>query len=661
MLIDSIVINNFRQYKGQNKIQFSTNPEKNVTIITGENTCGKTTLVQSFIWCLYGSIDFKDKEILNAEVKDDLLNGSIGSKKEASVGVTLSHNGKDYLIIRRETYELNHLMKILSNQNVYIYEIDQYKSRIPIDEKDFDKIVNDILPENLSDYFFFWGERIEKLSEQKELQGAVKQFLGLDTIDAAIRHLKKAKNKLTRDAATNTNDSAITTLQEKIDGLIEKDKQCDVTIDSCNSNITYYKNEIDRLYKQLTTSENQKLQEKQDEFKQKSKGLEINKKDLENKKNRFNRMFNDANNYVYLFARNEEKHAVELLKNNPEPVIGWNYINVDAINEILKKGKCICGSEFCEGDHLYKNLIEQKKIVAPNVIGGVVNSFVEESERRQNSNLNYYEDIHRVYSEINDVEEIINDLQFDVDALRKYITGKRDMKDISKRYEETQRKLDELNQKLGRLTTEKRNAESEIESGNLQIQNLMEKNKKYKKQRRAIGLMEQVLNVFENDYKNNEQKLKSKLEYYVNQNFCEVYSGTRKIEIDDKYNAIALNKVGDKWIRSETSPGLETVKNFAFIAGLIQCAKEKIIGGDGAETEANPNHYPLVLDAPFSQADEKHIPAISKLIANNAEQIILVVMQKDWNYAKDILNDKVGKSYVLTKDSETHTNIKEEF
>lgn len=140
-----------------------------------------------------------------------------------------------------------------------------------------------------------------------------------------------------------------------------------------------------------------------------------------------------------------------------------------------------------------------------------------------------------------------------------------------------------------------------------------------------------------------------------------MYSGTRKIEIDDKYNAIALNKVGDKWIRSETSPGLETVKNFAFIAGLIQCAKEKIIGGDGAETEANPNHYPLVLDAPFSQADEKHIPAISKLIANNAEQIILVVMQKDWNYAKDILNDKVGKSYVLTKDSETHTNIKEEF
>lgn len=29
MLIESIAINNFRQYKGQNKIQFSTDPEKN--------------------------------------------------------------------------------------------------------------------------------------------------------------------------------------------------------------------------------------------------------------------------------------------------------------------------------------------------------------------------------------------------------------------------------------------------------------------------------------------------------------------------------------------------------------------------------------------------------------------------------------------------------
>ena len=67
MLINSITLENFRQYKGKNQIDFSTSPEKNVTIIIGDNTCGKTTLVQSFIWCLYGKADFKDKIVLNAE------------------------------------------------------------------------------------------------------------------------------------------------------------------------------------------------------------------------------------------------------------------------------------------------------------------------------------------------------------------------------------------------------------------------------------------------------------------------------------------------------------------------------------------------------------------------------------------------------------------
>ena len=34
-------------------------------------------------------------------------------------------------------------------------------------------------------------------------------------------------------------------------------------------------------------------------------------------------------------------------------------------------------------------------------------------------------------------------------------------------------------------------------------------------------------------------------------------------------------------------------------------------------------------------------------------------MEKDWSYAKNIMKKKVGKSYILTKNSETFTTIKE--
>lgn len=659
MLIDSVTLKNFRQYKGVNTIKFSTDKNKNVTVVIGENTCGKTTLVQSFIWCLYGHVDFKDKKILNAEVRDELSDSTVGAIKEASVTVRLSHNNNNYLIERKELNRVGENKRITSEQKFKIFEVDLYGNTKPLETDDYDTIISDILPENLSDYFFFWGERIEKLAEKKELSGAVKQFLGLDTIDAAIRHLEKAVSRLTRDAGSGMNDVEIDKYNKKIQELEHKNSELDNEIDSCKQNIKHYKEQAEKYYAQLTTSENQLLQAKQNEYKDKSKILEIKKNDLAKARTIFTKHFNDSSNYVYFLANISEKKAVELLKRNPEPVIGWNFIDLNAINEIIKRKRCVCGNEFCIGDETYNYLIEQRKLVAPNVIGGVINSFVEESERRNIFNNQYYNLIHNDIKNINALNDEIVDLDYEVNQLKKYITGKADMKPIHHRYKEANKKVEDYNIRLGGLEASKNRNNSDIARCTNNIRILMDRNKKYNKQVRAIKYAQNVLEVFREDYTKNESTLKSKLETYVNKNFDEVYSGDRKIRIDDKYNAVAFNKVGDSWISSESSPGLETVKNFAFIAGLVQCAKEKIIGADGTETEANSNSYPLVLDAPFSQADEKHVPAISKLISNNAEQIILVVMKKDWNYAKDVLNDKVGKSYTLEKMTETHTFIRE--
>ena len=44
MLIKSLKLKNFRQFKGDININFSYDSQKNVTIILGDNTYGKTTL-----------------------------------------------------------------------------------------------------------------------------------------------------------------------------------------------------------------------------------------------------------------------------------------------------------------------------------------------------------------------------------------------------------------------------------------------------------------------------------------------------------------------------------------------------------------------------------------------------------------------------------------
>ena len=661
MLLQSITLENFRQYKGLQTINFSTDKNENVTVILGQNTNGKTTLVQSFIWCLYGKTEFKDKEILNAEVKDDIISGRLNGAN-AGIRIKLTHDDKNYLIERKENYSVGSPKKLVGSQSFKIYEGDSAGNYFPIDntKDEYSIIIKGIMPENLAEYFFFWGERIEKLSEKKSLSEAVQQIIGLDTINNAIKHLSTAIKRMTNEGVSGSSDEIIEGYRRQ-EKLIEKQReQILLQIESQEKNRDYNDEMAKKYFAELTTSENKDLQKKQNEFKEKTNRLNQATKDLGAAKDKFNKYLNDPANYIYYYSNDLATKAVQILKDNPEPIIGWNYIDLNAINEILERGKCICGREFEKDDDVYKHLIGQRNVVAPNVVGGVINSFIEAHERRPTFNERYYDLIHDEYRKISELNDEIVDLQYDVDALNKAITNKTDLQLVSKRYNDAQAKSREAHAALGRLNQELNQKDAEATRIQNNIQSQMAKNKKYLKQARQIEFAKQVLDSFNKDYENGKSELKERLVLYVNQNFDEVYSGERRIVIDDSYNAVAVNKVGERWIKSETSPGLETVKNFAFITGLVKCAKDKIFTDYENKDQTNTNVYPLVLDAPFSQADENHVPAISKLISDNAEQIILVVMEKDWNYAKDILDDKVGRFYRLEKLTETNTKVREE-
>ena len=54
MIIKEIELNNFRIYKGVNRISLSPKDDKNIVIVSGQNGFGKTTFLMSLVWCLYG-------------------------------------------------------------------------------------------------------------------------------------------------------------------------------------------------------------------------------------------------------------------------------------------------------------------------------------------------------------------------------------------------------------------------------------------------------------------------------------------------------------------------------------------------------------------------------------------------------------------------------
>ena len=54
MLIEKIILNNYRLYEGENTVRFEFDENKNIYLICGENGFGKTTFLHALLWCLYG-------------------------------------------------------------------------------------------------------------------------------------------------------------------------------------------------------------------------------------------------------------------------------------------------------------------------------------------------------------------------------------------------------------------------------------------------------------------------------------------------------------------------------------------------------------------------------------------------------------------------------
>jgi len=56
MKLQRIKLSNFRQFYGTQTLEIAGHTDKNVTLVHAENGVGKTTLLNSILWCFYGEV-----------------------------------------------------------------------------------------------------------------------------------------------------------------------------------------------------------------------------------------------------------------------------------------------------------------------------------------------------------------------------------------------------------------------------------------------------------------------------------------------------------------------------------------------------------------------------------------------------------------------------
>lgn len=663
MIIRSIKLINYRQYKST-KIEFSVDPDKNITVVIGDNTSGKTTLVNAFLWGLYKTNDWDDKILLNREVARSMIPGS---SAETKVVIELDHKDASYTITTKEEYycSLTGDIRVKTKASSHVVKSTPDGTYV-IPSIKVDDEINSILSPSLKEYFFFDGEHnsIESVGKKKNLTESVSDLMGLKRLEQLKEYydpnksesvVQRLKNKLvsTDDAKLNFYNEQLADNQEKLEKMKGELESLD--------------KEIENLNEQLQDKEDQieaNKDVKDDQEKKKFLVSDIAKK-RKFRDDQFNLLINSINSsnalLKVLFGKSFiENNLEELLKSTSfKSENSLKFISEEAIDLLIKRGVCLCGTCIKDNQTIIDRLLSEKEHMEPRDFGKYASDFSD----AEKNNIVYASSI---TDNINDIADKLIDCVTEIDnekeslkEIEKRIAGRTDVGALQIDAIGISRQIES---KKGRRTYIENNAmpdlESDIESLSSKIETLTSKTSGNEFTQKCIDYAQYIFERASTQINNNKKEIKDRLEEVVNQIFTEMFHGRRKIRIDNNFKAEAVLMDGESL---EANPGLESVKNFAFVTGLMKLVKERIISDDDVDEESEEVDYPLVMDAPFSKTDEKHISRICNVLPRHCNQVIIVVMRKDFESAKSSIKDKIGKEYVIVKkgSGETHSDIEE--
>ena len=334
---------------------------------------------------------------------------------------------------------------------------------------------------------------------------------------------------------------------------------------------------------------------------------------------------NTFNNVYYaFFAKPLLKKGIETLSNTKHDMRGVPEMDARSIDFILNRGRCICGRCLKTDEEAIKAILYEKSLLPPHEIGSTIRATIDSAKLILDDSKDHYGQIKDAFAEICKQERMLDDTRIDlqnvVDKIKK--VGNVNIAELEDDYQKANKILNNLNQKKGRIKGEIAFIEAEIDSLNKKINSLVISNEKNRLIERAVACATEVYNWFKTEYDRSIADVKARLTIKINETFNEMYHGERVVEIDDDYRIKLLAPIGGNRFKTDESKGLEAVKNFSFICGLVALAREKAVlqsSNNELEKERAAEPYPIVMDAPFSNVDEIHIRNISKILPSVAE------------------------------------------
>jgi DNA sulfur modification protein DndD len=646
MKLISIQLYNYRPFYGQTpEITFATKEGKNTTVIHGNNGAGKTAILNAFTWVLY------EKFTLGLAAQDEIVNkramseADIGKRVECWVKISFEHNGKKYLAkrIRYSIKESNNKF-IEEKSNLTLQHEENSRWVTSSSPKD---IINRVLPEKLRDYFFFDGERIEKIvqaDKKAQMSDTTKVLLGVEALDRAIKHLGDAKTDLEKEYEKITSPENASLIQEK-QYLKDKLQALKERQDEIDRELQNHQKLEDEVQQQLRSSENVRdLQTRIDDLNQEVDSI---KEQREASKKKLKNLIARKSHTVFLAKAIDDFRTIsnELRERGELP----SGIKQQFVKDLLQQENCICGTQLIQGSLPY-SLVEKWKDKAG--IGDIEETVIRMGAEVDSIDKDVsvlWQDIDREKNNQEQLKIKESEIETQIEDIHDRFKNSplEDIRALENRHEQIKKDIKTLNEETGGNKENIKKYDREIELKNTLLLRQQANEVKQKIALQRIKVSQEAIKMLSRMREIKNKRFRSELEQSVQNIFGQISFKPYSPKLNDNYELTLVENTSGVQQNVPASSGENVILSLSFVSSIISKVREWSKQNDAINLGSGI--FPIVMDSPFSKLDTEYKKRIATAIPQLADQLVLITNKAHWvNEVEQEMNEYIGKHYVLT-------------
>lgn len=624
MKLNALTLRNFRQFAGEQRFELRSDLLRPVTLIFGANGAGKTTLLNAFTWALYGTMS-DDVEEQHRMVTDSVWRQTpIGSTVEIFVELTFEHEARAYRLRRQAEArkESDEQQRLLPAVELWETKPDGSSEGIGAPQER----IYSILPQGVSRFFFFNGERIEKLVQKGaygEVQQDIKVLLDLEQVERALDHLPKVDRKLTADLKRYGGQKA-SEIQTAIDELQEAEtqrKEEQKVLEAEVATLNEEREAVTELLRQHAATA--PLQRARDKAQQ---GLTDARNSLTQAK--IDRSSLIASRGFLAFTEGLTRRTEEIASSLYERGTLPAPLKREFVDQLLDDGNCICGTPLGEATEAHERVLEWRQRAGLQVVETAWQQLRGQMAPIEGARKELFASLRAVLKRSSAESDRVSRLEEEISELDGQLKDSRleGVQELEGKRIDLDARVGIKQQRIGSVKTALVQIQKEIAQRTNERSRAEVTDELAAKARARSDLVQSVRRALEEILAIRSEDMRHRLDAELKEVFAKITIKRYVPRLSEQFELGLFQVIDGVELAVPKSTGENQILSLSFVAAVSKLAREirteRRAEGPSAE---DAGVYPIVMDAAFGSLDQNYQREASRALAQMAPQLVVLV------------------------------------